>query len=68
VTPSKRGRARRPPDSDLVEVAAQAKRFLDAVERGDLVADDAAGRRMVTLWRVLANGDAARPQAVDDET
>jgi transcriptional regulator with AAA-type ATPase domain len=44
--------------SDLDEVAAQARRFLEAVERGDLVADDAAGRRVVEAWRLLAAGAA----------
>jgi hypothetical protein len=47
-----------PVSSDLVEVAAQARRLLEAVERGDLVADDAAGRRVVEAWRVLAAGAA----------
>jgi hypothetical protein len=67
VTPQASGSLRSSP-LDMAAVAAQAQRLFDAVERGDVVADDASGRRMVTLWRVLANGDAARPQAVDDET
>jgi hypothetical protein len=53
---NKRPRPEAVPDPG--EVAALARRLLDAVERGDLVADDAAGRRVVALWRVLAGGRA----------
>jgi len=45
-----------PRSPDLADVAAQASRLLEAVERGDLVADDAPGRRVVEAWRVLAAG------------
>jgi hypothetical protein len=48
--------------ADPVDVAGLARRLLDAVECGDVVADDAAGRRMVALWQVLA-GEASAAAA-----
>ena len=42
------------PAANPADVAALARRLLDAVERGELVADDSAGRRVVSMWRVLA--------------
>jgi hypothetical protein len=57
VTKPRRSReSTEPAGSDLADVAAQASRLLAAVERGDLVADDAAGRRVVEAWRLLAAG------------
>jgi hypothetical protein len=48
---------KKPPDGrELVDLAAQARRLLEAVERGDVVADDPVGRRVVEAWRLLAAG------------
>jgi hypothetical protein len=43
------------PAADAV-VAALVRRLLAAVDRGDLAAEDVAGRCMVALWSVLAEG------------
>jgi hypothetical protein len=53
VTRSRRANAG---SSDLADVSEQARRLLRLVDRGELVADDAAGRRVVEAWRVLAAG------------
>jgi hypothetical protein len=42
------------PAADPTEVAALARRLLDAVVRSELVADDALRRRVVLMWEVLA--------------
>ena len=41
-----RARAKEP-RGELENLSGQARRLLELVERGDLVADDAAGRRVV---------------------
>jgi hypothetical protein len=50
------------PSVDPTEVAALARRLLQLVDRAELVADDARGRRMVALWAALAGeGASGRP-------
>ncbi len=46
--------ARKLTRDDLVDLAAQSRRLLDAVERGELDADDPVGRRVVEALRLVA--------------
>ena len=46
--------ARKLTQNDLLDLAAQSRRLLNAVERGELAADDAVGRRVVEALRLVA--------------